>query len=125
MEKVRAPCKGENHAERGIGNLFGSVIRDVADRNPVGTGGDVVDVVITYPTPDDDPAVRETFKGLPGNGEVMVADEGGGILDLSDQFFLAHGVERHQLGFLPKDAPLNGEGFGDEVRDDDFWSAHG
>ena len=125
MEKVRAPRKGKNHAECGIRNLFGPIIRDVADRNPVGPGGDVVDVVITYPTPDDHPAAWETFKGLPGNREVVVADEGGGILDLPDQFLLAHGVERNQLCFLSKDVPFDGEGFGDEVRNDDFWKAHG
>ena len=125
MEKVRAARKGKNHAERGVSNLFGPVIRDVADRNPVGPGSYVVDVVITHSTPDDYPAARETFKGLPGNREVVVADEGGGILDLPDQFLLAHGVEGYNLGFLPKNAPLDGEGFGDEVRDDDFWSTHG
>jgi hypothetical protein len=53
VEEMGATSQPQGHSQRRIGNLFGSIIGDIADWDPVFPGGSQIDIVVAYTGPYD------------------------------------------------------------------------
>jgi hypothetical protein len=123
---MRTASERKRHRESRVGDFFGSVVGDVANGDAFLASGGEIDAIVADSGADDDFAGLEALNAGPGEFEIVVDHDRSGVLDLTGEIRLAHGIECDDIGVTVEDTPLMVEWFGDEIGDDDFGQlAHG
>ncbi|MFT5468421.1 MAG: hypothetical protein ACI8UO_003530 [Verrucomicrobiales bacterium] len=120
VEKMRSASEGQGHGQGGIGDFLGSVIRHVANRNPVLSRRLDVHSIVTDTGPDDDFAIPQALDAGASETEIVINHDRVGILDLTFEISLAHRVQRGDFSGSVEDAALEIERFDDQICDNDF-----
>ncbi len=117
---MNASQQRQRHADGGVRDLFGPVVRHVRHMDAARPGRHMIHVVESHPAANNESAILQPFNRPRANLGAMINHDGVGVLDSAHEVVLGRRIQRHHIGQVAQDPALVIEWLGDEIGDNNF-----